>query len=119
MVPLFLEIAKLPPQKKTNQITHQERQALVSLLKGLRLHICTARPIEEAMVTRGGVSLKEINPRSMESRLIQGLYFAGEMMDIAADTGGFNLQAAFSTGYLAGDSASRDTLFAKAEGVPN
>jgi predicted flavoprotein YhiN len=78
------------------------------LLKGWRLDITRPRPIQEAMITRGGVSLKEINPRTMESRLVKGLYFAGEIIDVDADTGGFNLQAAFSTGYLAGESASLD-----------
>ena len=78
----------------------------MALLKSFSMNIISARPIEEAMITRGGVSLKDINPRSMESRLIKGLYFAGEMIDIDADTGGFNLQAAFSTGYLAGESAA-------------
>ncbi|MFA4993511.1 MAG: NAD(P)/FAD-dependent oxidoreductase, partial [Candidatus Omnitrophota bacterium] len=73
-----------------------------------RMDISCARPIEEGMVTRGGVSLKEINPRTMESRLIKGLYFCGEMIDVDADTGGFNLQAAFSTGYLAGESAAKN-----------
>ena len=72
----------------------------------MRLDIKSARPLEEAIVTRGGVCLKEINPRTMESRLIKGLYFCGEMVDLDADTGGFNLQAAFSTGYLAGESAA-------------
>jgi len=120
MVPLFLRITKIARDKKANQITLSERRELISLLKNFRLKIAGARPIEEAMVTRGGVSLKEIDPRTMQSRLIQGLYFAGEIMDIAADTGGFNLQAAFSTGYLAGESASlsRDTLCANREGVP-
>lgn len=106
MVLLFLDIARISPDKKVSQITQAERQNLVSLLKGLHLDILKARPIEEAMVTRGGISLKEINPRTMESRIIKGLYFCGEMIDVDADTGGFNLQAAFSTGYLAGESAA-------------
>jgi len=79
---------------------------LVNLLKGWRLNISGSLPLEEGMVTKGGVSLKDINPRTMESRLIKGLYFCGEMIDIDADTGGFNLQAAFSTGFLAGESAA-------------
>jgi hypothetical protein len=106
LVGIFLETAKISPDKKANQINKKERQDLISLLKGLRLNIIRPRPIEEAMITRGGISLKEINPRTMESRLVKGLYFAGEMIDVDADTGGFNLQAAFSTGYLAGESAS-------------
>lgn len=103
---VFLQLLKINPQKKTNQISKTERQAMISLVKGFSLTIARSRPIQEAMVTRGGVSLKEINPATMESRLIKGLYFAGEIIDIAADTGGFNLQAAFSTGYLAGESAA-------------
>jgi predicted flavoprotein YhiN len=99
-------MAGIVADKKVSQITQEERQKLVLLLKGLRLNITKSRPIEEAMITRGGVSLKDINPRTLESRLIKGLYFAGEMIDVDADTGGFNLQAAFSTGYLAGESVA-------------
>ncbi|MBI5144581.1 MAG: NAD(P)/FAD-dependent oxidoreductase [Candidatus Omnitrophica bacterium] len=106
MVKVFIEIAKINPDKKTSQITQEERRRMIKLLKGFRLDILRTRPLEEAMVTRGGVSLKEINPRTMESRLVPGLYFCGEMIDVDADTGGFNLQAAFSTGYLAGESAA-------------
>lgn len=103
---VFIEMTKIAPQKKVSQVTQQEREAMVSLLKAWRLDITRAKPIEEAMVTRGGVSLKNIIPRTMESRIIKGLYFCGEMIDVDADTGGFNLQAAFSTGYLAGESAA-------------
>ena len=106
LIDFFMELAKINPHKKANQITQKEREALVTLLKGWRLNIASARPIEEGMITQGGVSLKDINPRTMESRLIKGLYFCGEMIDVDADTGGFNLQAAFSTGYLAGESAA-------------
>jgi hypothetical protein len=106
LIDLFLELAKIDPHKKANQVTQGERETLVALLKGWRLTIIGTRPIEEGMVTQGGVSLKNINPRTMESRLVKGLYFCGEMIDIDADTGGFNLQAAFSTGYLAGESAA-------------
>ncbi len=105
LVEVFIELAKINPAKLVSQITRLERENLISLFKAFRLDILRARPLEEAMITRGGISLKEINPRTMESRLIKGLYFAGEMIDVDADTGGFNLQAAFSTGYLAGDSA--------------
>ena len=106
LVDVFIELTRISPDKKSSQVTHVERSRLVSLLKAWRLDITKSRPIEEAMVTRGGVSLKDINPRTMESRLIKGLYFSGEMIDVDADTGGFNLQAAFSTGYLAGESAA-------------
>lgn len=106
LIKVFIDAAAIDLLKKSSQITQAEREKIISLLKGFRMDISGARPIEEGMVTRGGVSLKEINPRTMESRLIKGLYFCGEMMDMDADTGGFNLQAAFSTGYLAGDSAA-------------
>jgi len=106
LVSVFVDIAKINPDKLVSHIAKYERENLISLFKGFKLEICRARPIEEAMISRGGISLKEINPRTMESRRIKGLYFAGEMIDIDADTGGFNLQAAFSTGYLAGESAS-------------
>lgn len=106
LIDVFIDIIKINPDKKVSQITQVERQRIVSWLKGLRLDITKSRPIEEAMITQGGVSLKDINPRTMESQLIKGLYFAGEMIDVDADTGGFNLQAAFSTGYLAGESAA-------------
>ncbi|MDD5568127.1 MAG: NAD(P)/FAD-dependent oxidoreductase [Candidatus Omnitrophica bacterium] len=106
LIDLFLELAGIDPHKKANQITSGERLALAGLLKGWRLNISGSLPLEEGMVTKGGVSLHDINPRTMESRLIKGLYFCGEMIDIDADTGGFNLQAAFSTGYLAGESTA-------------
>ena len=105
LIDVFLDMAKIDPCKKVSQVTQLEREVLIALFKGLRLDITKPRPIEEAMVTRGGISLKDINPRTMESRRIKGLYFAGEIIDVDADTGGFNLQAAFSTGYLAGESA--------------
>lgn len=106
LIEVFIGMAEIAPEKQTSQITHRERLKIIKLLKGFRLDIAGSLPIEEAMITKGGVSLKEINPRTMESRLVKGLYFAGEIIDVDADTGGFNLQAAFSTGYLAGESAS-------------
>jgi len=106
LVDVFIDLVKINQDKKVSQITQTERQRIISLLKGLHLEIIKARSIDEAMISRGGISLKEIDPRTMESRIIRGLYFAGEMIDIDADTGGFNLQAAFSTGYLAGESAA-------------
>jgi len=108
LIDVFLDMTKIDPCKKVSQVTQLEREVLIALFKGLRLDITKPRPIEEAMVTRGGISLKDINPRTMESRRIKGLYFAGEIIDVDADTGGFNLQAAFSTGYLAGESAALD-----------
>lgn len=102
----LLKIAGIDLHKRANQVTQAERVKLAAMLKAFSLEIKGAASLEEAMVTRGGVCLKQINPRTMESRLVKGLYFAGEMIDADADTGGFNLQAAFSTGYLAGQSAS-------------
>ncbi len=106
LVKIFLERLKISLEKKANQVTQEERKAIIKLLKGFSLEIKSTRPMEQAMITRGGVSLKDINPRTMESRRVKGLYFCGEMIDVDADTGGFNLQAAFSTGYLAGESAA-------------
>jgi predicted Rossmann fold flavoprotein len=106
LIDCFLKIAKIDPEKQASQVTREERNSIVGLLKGFRMQIIATLPIEEGMVTRGGVSLKDVDPRTMESRKVGGLYFCGEMIDIDADTGGFNLQAAFSTGYLAGESAA-------------
>ncbi|MFA5200273.1 MAG: aminoacetone oxidase family FAD-binding enzyme, partial [Candidatus Omnitrophota bacterium] len=106
LIKVFVAALAIDPLKKCSQITLKERKDIISLLKGFKMEVSSGRPIEEAMITRGGISLKEINPRTMESRLVRGLYFCGEMIDVDADTGGFNLQAAFSTGYLAGESAS-------------
>lgn len=110
LIEWFLESAAIAAETRVSQVTKEQRLGLVKLLKGLRLNILKTMPLEEAMITRGGVSLKDINPRTMESRRIEGLYFAGEMIDVDADTGGFNLQAAFSTGYLAGESAALNPL---------
>lgn len=106
LIDLFIEIAKIEPDKKAGQILKPERERLIKLFKAFRMDIIKAAPLDVAMITRGGISLKDINPRTMESRRIKGLYFCGEMIDVDADTGGFNLQAAFSTGYLAGESAA-------------
>ena len=106
LIPVFLRIAGLVPEKKINQVIRGERHAIIKLLKALPLTVGGSLPIEEAMVTNGGVSTKEINPRSMESRIIPGLYFAGEIINGCAASGGYNLQQAFSTGYLAGKKAA-------------
>lgn len=87
-------------------VSREERKIIATYFTDLRISIIRSRPIEEAMITRGGISLKEINPQTMESRLVKGLYFSGEMINIAGITGGYNLQEAFSTGYLAGESAA-------------
>jgi len=106
LIPVFLDVIGLHPEIKTNQITQNERKAIIEGLKGFPLTIVGALAIEEAMVTGGGVSTKQIDPRTMESRLVPGLYFAGEIIEGAAPSGGYNLQQAFSTGYLAGERAS-------------
>lgn len=102
LIPVFVNLSGIPHEKPVNQITKTERRALVTLLKGLKLTVTKARPIDEAIVTAGGISTKEINPSSMESKIIKGLFFAGEIIDVDAYTGGFNLTIAFSTGYIAG-----------------
>ena len=106
LVDIFMNLTGLDPQKSVNQITLKERRAVMALLKALPLTVAGSLPIEEAMVTAGGVSKKEIDPRTMESRLVPGLYFSGEVIEGAASSGGYNLQQAFSTGYLAGEKAA-------------
>ncbi|MFZ5801065.1 MAG: NAD(P)/FAD-dependent oxidoreductase [Candidatus Omnitrophota bacterium] len=106
LIKVFIRMSDIAEDKKANQISAVERQWVVRLLKDFRLTIVGARPLKEAIVTKGGVSLKDINPRTMESRIHKGLYFCGEMIDVDAITGGYNLQAAFSTGWLAGENAA-------------
>lgn len=101
MVEPMISIIGIDPEKRINEITKEERKTIVKDLKNLELTINGFRGIEEAIVTKGGISIKEINPKTMESKLIQGLYFAGEIIDLDAFTGGFNLQIAWSTGYAA------------------
>jgi len=107
MVDVFVALLGIPSDKPGHQISARERRRLATLLQDLRMAVTGARPIDEAIVTAGGVETAEIDPRSMASRLIEGLYFCGEVIDVDADTGGYNLQAAFSTAYLAGESAAR------------
>ena len=102
MIPVIVELSGINPSKKVNQITKEERKNLISLLKNLTFEIKSNGNIEEAIVTDGGINVKEINPKTMESKLVKGLFFAGEIIDVHAYTGGFNLQIAFSTGYTAG-----------------
>lgn len=102
MIPIIVSLSGIDPQKPVNQINKQEREALCALLKDIRFDVSSFRPIDEAIITRGGVDIKEVNPSTMESKKVAGLYFAGELLDVDAYTGGFNLQIAFSTGYLAG-----------------
>jgi len=106
MVEPFIEMTGIPPDKPGHQISAIEREKLLDHLKSLSFNIRQPLPMSSAIVTAGGVSLKEIDPRTMASRIVKGLYFCGEVMDIDADTGGYNLQAAFSTGYLAGEQAA-------------
>lgn len=106
LVEPFCEITEISPEKRIDEINKIERKTLVKTLKSLTLHIRAFRPIDEAIITRGGVNVKEISPKTMESRLCGGLFFAGEIMDIDGYTGGFNLQIAFSSGALGGVSAA-------------
>ncbi|MBI4334197.1 MAG: NAD(P)/FAD-dependent oxidoreductase [Chloroflexi bacterium] len=107
MVDPFVGLTGIPPEKPGHQITGPERETLLRLLKSLRFNIKGPLSMEAAIATSGGVSLDEIDPRTMASRLVKGLYFCGEVVDLDADTGGFNLQAAFSTGYVAGEEAAK------------
>ncbi|HAZ10880.1 MAG TPA: hypothetical protein DCY56_07240 [Candidatus Omnitrophica bacterium] len=106
LVKIFLKAMPMDPDKKLNQVSKEEIKAILEKLKGFRLNVESVRPIQEAMVTCGGVSVKEIDPKTMESKIIKGLYFAGELIDIDGKTGGYNLQAAFSTGWTAGGNLS-------------
>lgn len=102
LIPVIVGLSGIAPAAKCNSITREQRLHLVQLLKGLQLEVTGFRPIEEAIVTSGGVNVKEVNPKTMQSKQIPNLYFAGEVLDVDAYTGGFNLQIAFSTGYLCG-----------------
>lgn len=102
LIPVIIELSGIEPHKKVNEVTKEERRQLVRLLKGMTLNIASARSFNEAIITQGGVSVKDVNPATMESKKVENLYFAGEVLDIDALTGGYNLQVAWSTGYLAG-----------------
>ena len=102
LIPVIIELSNINPYKRVNEITREERFRLINLLKNFEITIYGFRPVEEAIITAGGVSIKEINPKTMESKIISGLYFAGEVIDVDAYTGGFNLQIAYSTGFTAG-----------------
>lgn len=103
LVPVIVKLSKIPPATKTNQITKEQRHALAELLKNFRITVKGFRPIDEAIITSGGVKTSEINPKTMESKIVSGLFFAGEVIDVDAYTGGYNLQIAFSTANLAGN----------------
>lgn len=102
IIPVIVKRCGISPDCKVNQITKEQRHRLISVIKDFQLPINGFRPVDEAVVTYGGVDVKEINPKTMESKLVHGLFFAGEVLDLDAYTGGYNLQIAFSTGYLAG-----------------
>ncbi len=106
MIPITVKLTKLNGNLKSNQVTKEMRQDLVDFLKDITLTVTDFRPIDEAVITSGGVAVSEINPKTMESKIVKGLYFAGEVIDVDAYTGGFNLQIAFSTGHLAGESVN-------------
>ena len=106
MIDTIVKLSGIPAEKPGNQVNSNERDRLADLLKSLCLNVKGPLSLDAAMITAGGVSLKEIDPRTMASKLVKGLFFCGEVMDIDADTGGFNLQAAFSTGYVAGENAA-------------
>ena len=108
MISTFIKLSGIPPHKKINLITKEERRTLLLLLKDFRIPLSRLRPIEEAIITSGGIEVKEINPKTMESKITPGLYFAGEVIDVDAYTGGFNLQIAYSTGYIAGKNAAEN-----------
>ncbi|MBQ8550065.1 MAG: NAD(P)/FAD-dependent oxidoreductase [Clostridia bacterium] len=104
LISVIVALSGIPAHQKVNQISREQREKLVSLLKDLKLTVTALRPIEEAVITAGGISLSEVDPKTMQSRIVKGLAFAGEILDLDACTGGFNLQIAFSTGFVAGNS---------------
>jgi predicted Rossmann fold flavoprotein len=105
MIAPMIALCGIDPRKKVHSVTKEERERMVKQLKGLSVRIKDFRPINEAIITRGGVSVREVDPKTMQSKLVDSLYFAGEVLDVDAYTGGFNLQIAFSTAYLAGIAA--------------
>lgn len=108
MIPVLVRLSGIPEDTKVNAITREQRMKLLQLFKAFPVSVSGTRPIDEAIITSGGVSTKEINPRTMESKLVSGLYFAGEVLDLDGYTGGFNLQIAWSTGYVAGCSVLKE-----------
>lgn len=107
LIPVVIRLSGISPRKKVNEVTKTERSELVAAVKSLTLHITDKRPVEEAIITCGGVNVREVDPKTMGSKICRNLYFAGEVLDVDAYTGGFNLQIAFSTGYVAGKSAAK------------
>lgn len=110
MIPIIIRLSGILPEKKVNEVTKKERNNLIDCFKNLTLTVTGTRGFQEAIITQGGICVKEVNPSTMESKLVKGLYFAGEVLDLDGVTGGFNLQIAWSTGCLAGNSAAGGTL---------
>ena len=110
LIPIMIKLSGIDPEKPVNSITREERLAFGKLIKNLPMTIKRTRSFNEAIITRGGVNVKEVDPSTMESKLVKGLYFAGEVLDVDTVTGGFNLQVAWSTGHLAGVSAAEDIV---------
>jgi hypothetical protein len=106
MIPVMIKLSGIDSEKKVNEITKEERLTFVRLIKSVPMTITGTRGFNEAIITKGGVNVKEINPSTMESKIVSGLYFAGEVIDVDTETGGYNLQVAWSTGHLAGESAA-------------
>lgn len=104
MLPIIIRLSGIPEEKKVNEITKEERHRLVDIIKNFKLDISSTRGYNEAIITKGGIDIKQVSPKTMESKMIPGLYFAGEVLDLDAFTGGYNLQIAWSTGYVAGSS---------------
>ena len=102
LIPIIIKALKINPEKQVNEVTKEERLTIVKILKEFKITIKDFRPIEDAIITSGGINIKEVNPKTMESKLVKGLYFPGEILDVYGYTGGFNLQIAYSTGYTAG-----------------
>ena len=103
IIPVVIMLTRIPEDKKVNEITKEERKKLVDTLKDFRMTLTGLRGFNEAIITQGGVNVKEINPSTMESKIVSNVFFAGEVLDVDAVTGGFNLQVAWSTGYAAGN----------------
>jgi len=116
MIPVIIDLSNIEPDKPVHEVTRQERKGLVELMKALTMTVIGTRPVKEAIITQGGIQVKEVNPSTMESKLVENLYVAGEVLDVDALTGGFNLQIAWSTGYLAGSSIAEK---AQKDGVEN
>lgn len=110
LIPVMIQLSGIDPEKKVNEITKEERKAFVELIKNVPMTIAGVRDFKEAIITKGGVTVKEVNPSTMESKKLAGLFFAGEVLDLDALTGGYNLQIAWSTGYLAGVNAAQENI---------